>query len=131
MLMSSRLPPSSVLSNCESELQELMRQIDLMLHCKKADWERERQQLRARLDVRDQEYIIQKSTLDAKNTEVLVGVSFLGYEVHEQKVEYRFGLCFLSLVSFPVSLQNPLCCIDYVVILSTERFTGLAIFKLY
>ena len=59
-----------MLSGCEAELQELMKQIDCMVQQKKMDWERERQQLQARLDVRQQEYEIQKATLEQKHQEV-------------------------------------------------------------
>lgn len=59
-----------MLSGCEVELQELMRQIDLMVQQKKLDWETERQRLQARLDVREQEYHIQKATLEQKHQEV-------------------------------------------------------------
>ncbi|ELT96034.1 hypothetical protein CAPTEDRAFT_227992 [Capitella teleta] len=64
------LPKGGVLSSCEPELQELMRQIDGMVQSKRLEWERERQTLQARLEVRQQEYNIQRATLQQKHTEV-------------------------------------------------------------
>ena len=59
-----------LISNCESELQELMKQVDIMVHSKKLEWDRERQTLQTRLNVREEEYVIQKETLAQKHKEV-------------------------------------------------------------
>lgn len=72
-----RLSKGSVLSSCEPELQELMRQIDAMVQAKRLEWEREKQTLQARLEVRQQEYNIQRATLQQKHTEVDSGMRVL------------------------------------------------------
>ena len=61
---------SQLLWSCEAELQELMRQIDIMVQQKKSTWDRERQSLEARLEIREQEYSLQKATLEQKHGEV-------------------------------------------------------------
>ena len=58
------------MSNCEKELQELMKQIDLNVVTKKREWEREREGLQSRLQVREKECLMQKSTLEQKHKEV-------------------------------------------------------------
>ena len=65
-----RLPRGSFMSNCEKELQELMKQIDLNVVTKKREWEREREGLQSRLQVREKECLMQKSTLEQKHKEV-------------------------------------------------------------
>ena len=72
LLGDSWIKKNSVLSSCESEIQELMRQIDIMVQGRKAEWEQEKQALTARLEVREQEYLIQKATLDQKHQEVRI-----------------------------------------------------------
>ena len=56
--------------SCESELMELMRQIDLMMHSRKAEWEAQRQTLHAKLEVREQEANVQNAILEKKTQEV-------------------------------------------------------------
>ena len=68
--MPVRMPKGGLLSSCEPELQELMRQIDSMVQARRLGWERDRQALQARLEVREQEYNIQRATLQQKHTEV-------------------------------------------------------------
>lgn len=68
--MDVRLRDSSVLSSCEAEVEELMRQLDLMVDARKDEWAKERRSLLARLDIHEQEAVIQKATLSHKNTEV-------------------------------------------------------------
>ena len=58
--------------NAEKELQELMKQIDVMVATKKRDWEREREGLQSRLAVREKECLMQKSTLEQKHKEVIM-----------------------------------------------------------
>jgi len=65
-----RLRDSSLLSSCESEVQELMRQVDLMVDARKQEWMKERRSLVAKLDIHEQEAVIHKATLTQKNSEV-------------------------------------------------------------
>jgi len=53
-----------------------MQQVDLMVDARKQEWAKERQSLLAKLDIREQEALIQKATLSQKNSEVLVLLSF-------------------------------------------------------
>ena len=69
-MVNIRLRDSSILSSCEAEVQELMRQVDLMVDARKQEWAKERQSLLAKLDIREQEAAIQKATLSQKNSEV-------------------------------------------------------------
>ncbi|XP_007900369.2 deuterosome assembly protein 1 [Callorhinchus milii] len=57
-------------SSCEAELQELMKQIDIMVNRKKVDWERQSQVLETRLEVREQELTNARTCLDQKHREV-------------------------------------------------------------
>ncbi|XP_059958835.1 deuterosome assembly protein 1 isoform X3 [Mesoplodon densirostris] len=57
-------------SPCEAELQELMKQIDIMVNNKKLDWERKIQALETRLDLRDQELANAQICLEQKGQEV-------------------------------------------------------------
>ncbi|XP_059958834.1 deuterosome assembly protein 1 isoform X2 [Mesoplodon densirostris] len=56
-------------SPCEAELQELMKQIDIMVNNKKLDWERKIQALETRLDLRDQELANAQICLEQKGQE--------------------------------------------------------------
>ena len=47
-----------------------MRQVDLMVDARKHEWAKERQLLLAKMDVHQQEAVIQKATLSQKNSEV-------------------------------------------------------------
>ncbi|XP_077988003.1 deuterosome assembly protein 1-like [Glandiceps talaboti] len=58
------------LSSCEAELQELMRQIDIMVNNKKLDWDREMQTVQAKVDLRDKEAINLRADLESKHQEV-------------------------------------------------------------
>ncbi|XP_053164185.1 deuterosome assembly protein 1 isoform X3 [Hemicordylus capensis] len=55
---------------CDTELQELMYQIDIMVSNKKLEWEKKMQALEARMTVRDQELANAQSKLDQKGQEV-------------------------------------------------------------
>ena len=56
--------------SCESELMELMRQIDLMMQGRRAEWDAQRQALQAKLEIREQESNVQGAMLEKKTHEV-------------------------------------------------------------
>lgn len=58
------------LTSCEAELQELMKQIDIMVAHKKSEWEGQTHALEACLDIREQELKSLRSQLDMKHREV-------------------------------------------------------------
>ena len=60
----------ALIKNCESEVMELMRQIDLMMQSRKAEWDAQRQALQAKLEVREQEANVQGAMLEKKTHEV-------------------------------------------------------------
>ncbi|NXL69905.1 CEP63 protein, partial [Leptocoma aspasia] len=64
--------PSSAgfLTSCEAELQELMKQIDIMVAHKKSEWEGQTQALEASLSAREQELSSAKAALQEKQKEV-------------------------------------------------------------
>ncbi|NWY51728.1 CEP63 protein, partial [Chionis minor] len=64
--------PSSggFLTSCEAELQELMKQIDIMVAHKKSEWEGQTQALEACLSAREQELASARATLQEKHKEV-------------------------------------------------------------
>jgi len=72
LVVNISLRDSSILSSCEAEVQELMRQVDLMVDARKQEWTDERRSLLAKLDIREQEAVIQKATLSQRNSEVHV-----------------------------------------------------------
>ncbi|XP_021252945.1 centrosomal protein of 63 kDa isoform X2 [Numida meleagris] len=61
---------SGFLTSCEAELQELMKQIDIMVAHKKAEWEGQTQALEACLGVREQELSSARAALEEKHKEV-------------------------------------------------------------
>ncbi|XP_078419661.1 centrosomal protein of 63 kDa isoform X4 [Cetorhinus maximus] len=61
---------SSALTTCEAELQELMKQIDIMVAQKKSEWEVQFQSVETRLKIREQELSAFRLLLDQKHTEV-------------------------------------------------------------
>ncbi|NXB69953.1 CEP63 protein, partial [Donacobius atricapilla] len=58
------------LTSCEAELQELMKQIDIMVAHKKSEWEGQTQALEACLSARDRELASTKAALQEKQKEV-------------------------------------------------------------
>ncbi|XP_038049824.1 centrosomal protein of 63 kDa-like isoform X2 [Patiria miniata] len=58
------------MSSCEAELQELMRQIDIMVHNKKTEWEADLERVKGQLRSRDQEVVTQRAMLESKHQEV-------------------------------------------------------------
>uniref|UniRef100_A0A8C0BTZ6 Centrosomal protein 63 n=1 Tax=Buteo japonicus TaxID=224669 RepID=A0A8C0BTZ6_9AVES len=58
------------LTSCEAELQELMKQIDIMVAHKKSEWETQTQALEACLSVREQELASARAALQEKYKEV-------------------------------------------------------------
>ncbi|NWX32151.1 CEP63 protein, partial [Notiomystis cincta] len=65
------LPSSGgFLTSCEAELQELMKQIDIMVAHKKSEWEGQTQALEACLNAREQELSSAKAALQEKQKEV-------------------------------------------------------------
>ncbi|NXM74934.1 CEP63 protein, partial [Serilophus lunatus] len=58
------------LTSCEAELQELMKQIDIMVAQKKSEWEGRAQVLEARLSAREQELSSARAALQEKHKEV-------------------------------------------------------------
>ncbi|NXN45276.1 CEP63 protein, partial [Rhinoptilus africanus] len=70
-LTSSSFPSSGgFLTSCEAELQELMKQIDIMVAHKKSEWEGQTQALEACLSVREQELSSARAALQEKYKEV-------------------------------------------------------------
>nr|XP_021508916.1 centrosomal protein of 63 kDa isoform X2 [Meriones unguiculatus]XP_021508919.1 centrosomal protein of 63 kDa isoform X2 [Meriones unguiculatus] len=70
------------LTSCEAELQELMKQIDIMVAHKKSEWEGQTHALETCLDIRDRELKALRNQLDMKHKEV--GILHQQIEEHEK-----------------------------------------------
>uniref|UniRef100_A0ACB8FGE2 Deuterosome assembly protein 1 n=1 Tax=Sphaerodactylus townsendi TaxID=933632 RepID=A0ACB8FGE2_9SAUR len=55
---------------CDTELQELMHQIDIMVNNRKREWEKKMEALEVRMTIKDQELANTQSRLDQKGQEV-------------------------------------------------------------
>ncbi|XP_053455233.1 centrosomal protein of 63 kDa isoform X2 [Nycticebus coucang] len=68
--MQNRGHGGGFLTSCEAELQELMKQIDIMVAHKKSEWEDQTHALEACLDIRDRELKTLRTHLDVKHKEI-------------------------------------------------------------
>ncbi|XP_060052951.1 centrosomal protein of 63 kDa isoform X3 [Erinaceus europaeus] len=80
--MQNRGRDGSFLTSCEAELQELMKQIDIMVAHKKSEWEGQTHALETCLDIREQELKSLRNQLDIKHKEV--GMLHQQIEEHEK-----------------------------------------------
>ncbi|XP_031565574.1 centrosomal protein of 63 kDa-like isoform X2 [Actinia tenebrosa] len=76
------------LTSCEHELKELMRQIDLMVTAKKAEWENHMHAVQIQLEKRNKEVGFVRAQLEQKNQEV----EKLQYRVDEMEMNQRDGI---------------------------------------
>ncbi|XP_032121780.1 centrosomal protein of 63 kDa isoform X2 [Sapajus apella] len=79
--MKNRGHGGGFLTSCEAELQELMKQIDIMVAHKKSEWEGRTHALETCLKIREQELKTLRSQLDVKHKEV--GTLHQRVEEHE------------------------------------------------
>ncbi|XP_056005210.1 centrosomal protein of 63 kDa-like isoform X3 [Ostrea edulis] len=75
----NRLPKGVLTASCEAELQELMKQIDIMMATKKKDWEHQIQSLQSKVELQDKENLLQKSTIDQKHKEIVATSSLISH----------------------------------------------------
>uniref|UniRef100_A0A2K5CBU2 Centrosomal protein of 63 kDa n=1 Tax=Aotus nancymaae TaxID=37293 RepID=A0A2K5CBU2_AOTNA len=81
-VMKNRGHGGGFLTSCEAELQELMKQIDIMVAHKKSEWEGRTHALETCLKIREQELKTLRSQLDVKHKEV--GTLHQQVEEHEK-----------------------------------------------
>lgn len=60
----------------ELEIKNLLKQIDTMIHHKKLRWERQKQDLDIKLQLKEQEFQLLKSSIEQKNNEVIFFIIF-------------------------------------------------------
>nr|XP_031294494.1 centrosomal protein of 63 kDa isoform X2 [Camelus dromedarius] len=79
------------LTSCEAELQELMKQIDIMVAHKKSEWEGQTHALETCLDIREQELKALRSQLDMKHKEVgMLRQQIEGHEKVKQEITMEY-----------------------------------------
>ncbi|XP_006214617.3 centrosomal protein of 63 kDa isoform X2 [Vicugna pacos] len=79
------------LTSCEAELQELMKQIDIMVAHKKSEWEGQTHALETCLDIREQELKALRSQLDMKHKEVgMLRQQLEGHEKVKQEMAMEY-----------------------------------------
>ncbi|XP_067943819.1 centrosomal protein of 63 kDa-like [Watersipora subatra] len=61
---------SPLITSCESELSELIRQIDIMFKVKRNDWEKERATFELKVETKVRELQLQQESIDRKNLEI-------------------------------------------------------------
>ncbi|XP_062970026.1 centrosomal protein of 63 kDa isoform X5 [Cynocephalus volans] len=87
--MQNRGHGGGFLTSCEAELQELMKQIDIMVAHKKSEWEGQTHALESCLDNRERELKTLRSQLDVKQQEV----GMLHHQVEEhEKVKQEMAM---------------------------------------
>ncbi|KAK7091070.1 centrosomal protein of 63 kDa-like [Littorina saxatilis] len=68
--LSNRLPSGTLMSSCQTELQELMYQLDVMLSAKKQQWMQETEELQTQLHAKEKELRSQQTALEIKTREM-------------------------------------------------------------
>uniref|UniRef100_A0A8B9F2K7 CEP63/Deup1 N-terminal domain-containing protein n=1 Tax=Amazona collaria TaxID=241587 RepID=A0A8B9F2K7_9PSIT len=96
-------------SACETELPELVHQIDIVVNSKKVEWERKMKALEAKVDIQNQELASAQSALDQKGQEVRLLQQKLedlqktkyemaqNYEIHLQALKSEVRKLFMIL----------------------------------
>lgn len=91
-------------SPCEAELQELVRQIDIMVNRKQVEWERKMRALEAQMDIQDQELASAQSKLDQKGQEVFKNITF--YKESIYSCSFLLACFEFSIRPFVLSCKN-------------------------